>query len=60
MNALWSSLFGLPLPQSDVVAIVMDIGIAHVCSITEHMTLERARIDVPVPKKRAGGSGYAV
>ena len=47
-------------PQSDLVAIVMDIGIAHVCSISEHMTLERARIDVPVPKKRAGGSGYQV
>jgi hypothetical protein len=39
----------------------MDVGVAHVCSVTEHMTLERARIDVPVPKKRAAaGSGYQV
>jgi hypothetical protein len=46
--------------QSDLVAVVMDVGIAHVCSVTEHMTIERARIDMPIPKKRAGGAGYQV
>lgn len=29
-------------------------GFANVCFITEHMTVLRQRVEVPVPKKRGG------
>lgn len=32
-------------------------GVATVCLLTEHMTIVRQRIDVPVPRKRKGASG---
>ncbi len=46
--------------QSDLLVMLMDNGRAYLCSVTEHMTLELARVDVPIPKKRAVGSGHMV
>lgn len=32
------------------------LGMANICLITNHTTIIRQRIDVPVPRKRKGGS----
>ncbi|CDZ96995.1 Meiotic cell division protein Pelota/DOM34 [Phaffia rhodozyma] len=42
---------------AEVGAIVCGEGTATVCLLTEHMTVVRQRIDVPVPRKRKGQSG---
>lgn len=41
--------------QAELGAIVAGDGVASICLITQHTTLVRQRIDVPVPKKRKGG-----
>lgn len=41
-----------PSKQAEVAAVIMGEGIAHVCLITDYMTLTRAYIDVPIPRKR--------
>nr|CAG4638488.1 EOG090X07BV [Cyclestheria hislopi] len=41
-----------PTQTADVAAIVMHEGMAHVCLLTGSMTLVRAKIDVPIPRKR--------
>ncbi|BGP52981.1 hypothetical protein JCM8202_004065 [Rhodotorula sphaerocarpa] len=40
---------------ADVGAIICGEGVANVCIITNHTTIIRQRIDVPVPRKRKGG-----
>ncbi|BGP36859.1 Translation factor pelota [Rhodotorula kratochvilovae] len=40
---------------ADVGAIVCGEGMANVCIITNHTTIIKQRIDVPVPRKRKGG-----
>ncbi|GAA5831835.1 hypothetical protein JCM11251_003903 [Rhodosporidiobolus azoricus] len=40
---------------ADVGAIVCGEGLANICIITNHTTIIRQRIDVPVPRKRKGG-----
>ncbi|GAA5921378.1 hypothetical protein JCM1841_002464 [Sporobolomyces salmonicolor] len=40
---------------ADVGAIVCGEGVANICVITNHTTIVRQRIDVPVPRKRKGG-----
>jgi len=40
---------------AEVGAIVCGDGIANVCLITQHTTIIRQRIDVPIPRKRKGG-----
>ncbi|GAA5956015.1 hypothetical protein JCM8115_004387 [Rhodotorula mucilaginosa] len=40
---------------ADVGAIVCGEGVANICIITNHTTIVRQRIDVPVPRKRKGG-----
>ncbi|KAL7411943.1 hypothetical protein BDY24DRAFT_394024 [Mrakia frigida] len=42
---------------AEIGAIVCGEGVATVCLLTEHMTIVRQRIDVPVPRKRKGASG---
>ncbi len=32
----------------------MVTGLAHVCVVTDSMTITRARIEVPIPRKRRG------
>ncbi|GAA6007075.1 hypothetical protein JCM11491_001498 [Sporobolomyces phaffii] len=41
---------------ADVGAIVCGEGLASICVITNHTTIIRQRIDVPVPRKRKGGA----
>lgn len=43
-------------PQADLAAVVMDEGIAHVCLVTNHMTVLRAKIEQSIPRKRRGSS----
>ncbi|GJN91743.1 hypothetical protein Rhopal_004766-T1 [Rhodotorula paludigena] len=40
---------------ADVGAIVCGEGLANICIITNHTTIIKQRIDVPVPRKRKGG-----
>ncbi|RKP38134.1 pelota [Dimargaris cristalligena] len=42
--------------RADVAAIVLQEGLANLCLLTEHMTLVRQRIEVPVPRKRKGST----
>lgn len=44
-----------PVKQAQLAAIVMQQGLAHVCLITGHMTILRAKIERNIPKKRADG-----
>ncbi|KZT41175.1 hypothetical protein SISSUDRAFT_1117844 [Sistotremastrum suecicum HHB10207 ss-3] len=41
---------------ADVGAIVCGEGTAAVCLLSEHMTVIRQRIDVPIPRKRTGSA----
>lgn len=40
-----------PTKHADLAAVVMQEGIAYVCLITSAMTVDRAKIDVNIPKK---------
>ena len=44
--------------KADLAAIVMQPGLAHLCLITSHMTVVRAKIEKSIPKKRSGRSGH--
>ncbi len=46
------------LLQAEVAAVVMTGGLAHVCLVTSHMTVTRARIEMNIPRKRAGSSDH--
>ncbi|QRW01802.1 mRNA surveillance protein pelota protein [Ceratobasidium sp. AG-Ba] len=46
----------VPGRGAEVGAIVCGEGTAAVCLLSEHMTVIRQRIDVPVPRKRMGSS----
>jgi len=46
----------VPGRGAEVGAIVCGEGTAAVCLVSEHMTVIRQRIDVPVPRKRMGSS----
>jgi protein pelota len=41
--------------RAELWAIVMGEGVANICLITEHQTILRQRVEVPVPRKRRGG-----
>ncbi|KAF2247639.1 hypothetical protein BU26DRAFT_430216 [Trematosphaeria pertusa] len=41
--------------RAELWAVVMGEGIANICLITEHQTILRQRVEVPVPRKRKGG-----
>ena len=43
-----------PGRAADVAAVVLQEGLAHVCLLTPSMTLTRARLEVPIPRKRRG------
>ncbi|KAL1915550.1 uncharacterized protein VTP21DRAFT_6674 [Calcarisporiella thermophila] len=40
--------------QADVAAIVAQEGLANLVLLTQHMTIVRQRIEVPIPRKRKG------
>ena len=43
-----------PTQSTDLAAIVMQEGIAHVCLVTSSMSLVRAKIESNIPRKRKG------
>lgn len=43
-----------PTQSADLAAVVMQEGIAHVCLVTNSMTLVRAKIETNIPRKRKG------
>ena len=43
-----------PAHQADIAAIVMHEGLANVCLITEHLTINRQKIEHTIPRKRKG------
>ncbi len=43
-----------PTQHADLAAVVMQEGIAHVCLVTNNMTLTRAKIETNIPRKRKG------
>lgn len=45
--------------QAEIVAVVMQVGLAHLCFIKGDMTVIRAKIETSVPKKRPGNSAHA-
>jgi protein pelota len=48
-----------PVKQAELAAVVMTAGLAHVCLVTSHMTVTRARLETNIPRKRAGSSEHA-
>jgi len=48
-----------PERGAEVAAVVMAPGLAHVCLVTSHMTLCKQKIDMSIPKKRAGSSNHS-
>ena len=48
-----------PTLNSEIAAIVMHMGLAHVCLITGSLTVTKARIETNIPKKRTGSSNNA-
>lgn len=48
-----------PERQSEVAAVVMQTGLAHVCLIAGSLTVTKARIEVNIPKKRTGSSQHS-
>ncbi len=47
-----------PVKQAEVAALVMQPGLANVCLLTGSMTIVRQRIEMPIPKKRAGNVAH--
>ncbi|KAL8562548.1 hypothetical protein ACOMHN_045813 [Nucella lapillus] len=43
-----------PTQNADLAAVVMQEGLAHVCLVTNTMTLVRAKIETNIPRKRKG------
>ncbi|KAI9849396.1 MAG: Translation factor pelota [Thelocarpon superellum] len=43
-----------PTKRAEVVAVVMQEGLANICLITEHQTILRQRVEATIPRKRAG------
>uniref|UniRef100_A0A7S0CJY0 Eukaryotic peptide chain release factor subunit 1 n=1 Tax=Proboscia inermis TaxID=420281 RepID=A0A7S0CJY0_9STRA len=49
-----------PERDADIAAVVMAAnGLAHVCLVTTHLTINKQRIDVTIPKKRSGSSAQS-
>ena len=44
--------------KAQLWAIIMQEGLANICLITEHQTILRQRIEVSLPKKRAGSTDH--
>ncbi|KAI9816692.1 MAG: Translation factor pelota [Thelocarpon impressellum] len=43
-----------PAARAEVVAVVMQEGLANICLLTEHQTILRQRVEAPIPRKRSG------
>jgi protein pelota len=44
--------------KAQLYAVVMQEGLANICLITEHQTILRQRVEISLPKKRAGSSDH--
>lgn len=44
--------------KAQLWAVVMQEGLANICLITEHQTILRQRVEVSLPKKRAGSTDH--
>lgn len=47
-----------PEVSSDVAALIMNEGIAHLCFIQHNTTVTKAKIKINIPKKRTGASKH--
>jgi protein pelota len=45
-----------PERTAEVAAVVMSMGLCHVCLVTDYLTIVKAKLEVPIPKKRGAGS----
>eukprot|EP00523_Entomoneis_sp_CCMP467_P001044 CAMPEP_0168741730 /NCGR_PEP_ID=MMETSP0724-20121128/12672_1 /TAXON_ID=265536 /ORGANISM="Amphiprora sp., Strain CCMP467" /LENGTH=417 /DNA_ID=CAMNT_0008789259 /DNA_START=3 /DNA_END=1256 /DNA_ORIENTATION=- len=43
-----------PEQQAEIAAVVLQLGLAHVCLVTGALTVTKARIETNIPKKRTG------
>ena len=43
-----------PAHQADVAAVIMHEGLANICLITQHLTINRQKIEHTIPRKRKG------
>jgi protein pelota len=43
---------------ADLAAVVMEMGLAHVCLVTKTMTLVKQKVELSVPRKRAGSTQH--
>ena len=50
----WRWLADMLCCYSNKYRVAMISGLAHVCVVTDSMTITRARIEVPIPRKRRG------
>jgi len=48
-----------PERQAEVAALVMHMGLAHLCMVTGALTVTKAKIEVNIPKKRTGSGQHA-
>lgn len=48
-----------PAQNASVAALVMEEGLGHLCLITPHATIVKARIESQIPRKRKGFSGHS-
>lgn len=47
-----------PEARAQLWAVVMQEGMANICLVTEFQTILRQKIEMPIPKKRAGSSDH--
>ncbi len=43
---------------ADLAAVVMEMGLAHVCLVTKSMSVTKAKIELSVPRKRPGSTQH--
>lgn len=43
-----------PAKSADLAAIVLQEGLGYVCLVRQSMTITRAKIEIPIPRKRRG------
>lgn len=56
LNAIKKECMGFD--KGEVCTVLMQEGLAHVCVLTQNATSVKRRIEMPIPRKRIGGSEY--
>jgi protein pelota len=44
--------------RAEAVAVVMQEGLAHICFITQFQTILKQKVEMSIPRKRAGGGDH--